>query len=153
MPSRLNLSGQCSVTGVLLLLGDNRIQLHPPVVVVKLLILKRSDFLNTCSQLSPARGMSTEGNSLFGNISRAQPVSATPHRRRDHISCGHLRGFGFLNQFCLPREAGTQGQVRFRRRDARFSVGMVLRCHSSARFPYRHLFILGFCLFLPTSKS
>jgi len=49
MSSRLNLSGQCSVTGILLLLGDTRIQLHPPVMVVKLLILKRSDFLNTCS--------------------------------------------------------------------------------------------------------
>lgn len=79
-------------------------------------------------------------------------MSATPHRRRDHISCGHLRGFGFLNQFCLPREVGTQGQERFRRKAARCSVGMVLRCHSSARFPYRLLFILGFCLFLPTSE-
>lgn len=79
-------------------------------------------------------------------------MSATPHRRRDHISCGHLKGFGFLNQFCLPREAGTQWQVRFRRRAAPCSVGMVLGCHSSARFPYRLLFILGFSLFLPTSQ-
>ena len=29
---------------------------------------------------------------------------------------------------------------------------MVLGCHSSARFPYRLLFILGFSLFLPTSQ-
>jgi len=76
-------------------------------------------------------------------------VSATPHRRRDHISCGHLRGFRFLNQFCLPREAGTQGQVRFRRRAALCSVGMALRRHSSARFPYRLLFILDFYFFPP----
>lgn len=76
-------------------------------------------------------------------------MSATPHRRRDHISCGHLRGFRFLNQFCLPREAGTQGQVRFRRRAALCSVGMALRRHSSARFPYRLLFILDFYFFPP----
>ena len=82
----------------------------------------------------------------LATVSRAQPVSATPHLRRDHISCGHLRGFGFLNQFCLPREAGTQEA------SAISAESMALQCHSSARFLYRRLFIMGFCLFLPTSE-